>query len=75
MNENKISKIIDDNKDFILTENGEEMLVNEGWNEDITELEIIDYDIEDEVVELEFRTQYGEPLEIEISLDDIIVLE
>lgn len=75
MNENKISKIIDDNKDFILTENGEEMLVNEGWNEDITELEIIDYNIEDEVVELEFRTQYGEPLEIEISLDDIIVLE
>lgn len=75
MNENKISKIIDDNKDFILTENGEEMLVNEGWNEDITELEIIDYDIEDEVVELEFHTQYGEPLEIEISLDDIIVLE
>ena len=71
MNENKISKIIDDNKDFILTENGEEMLVNEGWNEDITELEIIDYDIEDEVVELEFRTQYGELLEIEISLDDI----
>ena len=75
MNENKISKIIDDNKDFILTENGEEMLVNEGWNEDITELEIIDYDIEDEVVELEFSTQYGELLEIEISLDDIIVLE
>ena len=72
---NKISKIIDDNKDFILTENGEEMLVNEGWNEDITELEIIDYDIEDEVVELEFYTQYGEPKEITISLDDIIVLE
>ena len=72
---NKISKIIDDNKDFILTENGEEMLVNEGWNEDITELEIIDYDIEDEVVELEFYTQYGEPKEIAISLDDIIVLE
>ena len=72
MNEN-ISKIIDDNKDFILTENGEEMLVNEGWNEDITELEIIDF--EDEVVELEFYTQYGEPKEIKISLDDIIVLE
>ena len=75
MNENKISKIIDDNKDFILTENGEEMLVNEGWNEDVTELEIIDYNIEDEVVELEFYTQYGEPKEIKISLDNIIVLE